>query len=125
MNIGTPVFVYRLKPEAESHFVKPINAVQPEAGFVTFLNFDGSINVGGFAADGSAFALQGLKVAGSLNPPTLPYYSLSAPAAAKPVVTGGGPVAQPRSATPASTQHGFQDTQSTNKAVGALPVVTR
>jgi hypothetical protein len=118
MNIGDQVFVYRKKPENESHFVKAINQVQPEPGIVSFMNFDGSVNVGGFSADGSPFALTGLKPPGNLNPPTLPYYTTTPPAAAKPVVTTG--VAQPL-----ATQHATKDSQSTNKAVGALPVVTR
>ena len=129
MNIGTMVFVYRKKDETASHLVKAVNGVQPEVGFVTYLNFDGSVNVAGFAADGSLFTLTGLKTAGSLNPPTLPYYSLTPPTAAKPVVTTGSGTAAPSpspSPSPApSTQHATKDSQSTTKAVGALPVVTR
>jgi hypothetical protein len=116
VNIGTPVFVYRLKPLAESHLVKAINAIQPEVGWVTFVNFDGSINVGGFAADGSVFSAVALKPAGSLTPPTLPYYSLSLPPAPKPVVTGSGPTA-PVAGAPVA--------KPIAQSSGSKPVVTR
>jgi hypothetical protein len=125
MNIGDVIFVFRKKPEAESHFIRAVAQVQPEPAMVSFINFDGSVNVGGFTATGEPFALTGLKVADAKTPPTLPYYGTSPPTALKPVVTSGPGTAQPAVQPHAATGAPIPGAQQTNKAASAKPVVTR
>jgi hypothetical protein len=100
MIIGDKVFVARALAPGQTHFVKPSEPAQPEIGFVTYVNSNGSVNVAGFAADGSLFSLVGLDVGDDPISPSLPYYSVTAPAP----VSGASGAANVSTSKPVVTQ---------------------